>query len=310
MRARLPRVLVCDPLHEEGLKLLKESGFTVDYAPRITYKELLERVSAYECLIVRSRTKVTGEVLGRALRLKLVARAGSGVDNIDLAEASRRGVEVLRVPEAVADSVAELTIALILTLARGLNHLLNSRETSSELGLELREKTLGVVGAGSVGRRVAKIARSLRMKVLLNDVVRVPEDFLKEVEAEEAPLQALLESSDFLTLHVPLDEDTLGMIGERELRSMKPTAYLINTSRPEVVEAEALYRALRGGWIAGAAFDADIRWVKRNERLASLPNFLYTPHIGAHTREAFRRMSLEVARKVAETLTLKPSLTP
>ena len=300
------RVLVCDPIHPSGLDLLMRRGLQVDYEPMISGEELLERVADYDCLIVRSRTRITGEVLRRAKRLRLVARAGSGVDNIDLEEAARRGVKVVRVPEAVADSVAELTIGLLLILARRLHGILSNRGRESREGMELRGKTLGVVGFGCIGSRVAAIGRTLGMKILINDVRKISEKVLEGLDAESVCLEELLSLSDFVTLHIPLTEKNYGLLGEEELRIMRNTAYLINTSRPDIVDSQALYRALREGWIAGAAFDADDDWVGRNEKLLELENFIVTPHIGAKTSEAYQRVSEEVARRVAETLTLKP----
>ncbi len=299
------RILVCDPFHGDGLKILRQSGLKVDYRPEISYTELLRIVKDYDCLIVRSRTRITADVIENARKLRLITRAGSGLENIDLEAVKRRGIRVVRCPEAVATPVAELTIALIIILARKLDKAINALRKGiwmkNELtGLELYGKTLGVIGVGSVGGKVAEIASGMGMKLLLNDVR--PLDTAIYGDCEQVRLEALLRNSDFVTIHVPLNETTRGMIDEEKLRLMKPTAYLINTSRPELVDPKALYKSIRDGWIAGAAMEVTEEWLRKRGDLVKLDKLILTPHIGAQTKEARMRASIEVAKLVVKEL--------
>lgn len=302
-----PRVLVADPVHPDGLALLKEAGIMVDYLPRITRSMLLEVIHRYDGVVARNRTRLDREVLQTARRLKVIVRAGSGVDNVDLEEAGRLGIQVIRVPEAVADSVAELTMAMMLMLSRSLYRAVESVKRGmwikdELMGRELREKTLGIIGVGNIGSRVARLAHGFGMQLLLNDIIRLPEQFLREVEGEVADLKTLLRESDYVSLHVPLTPLTKRMIGERELRLMKESAYLINTARGQVVDPDALYRALSEGWIAGAALDVYEYEPPTGMKLLKLDNVVCTPHIGAQTAEAQRRAAVEAARRLIEAL--------
>ena len=306
-----PKILICDRIHRDGLKLLRESGFIVDYLPEITYDELLRIVGEYECLVVRSRTKITAEVLNRAKELRLIARAGSGLDNIDQDAAENRGIKLIRCPEAVAPPVAELTIALMIALARKLDKLLYSVGAKFSgktrlMGYELFGKKLGVVGVGSVGSRVAKIALGFGMKLLLNDVRLI--DPRGYGNADVVDLETLLRTADFITLHIPLTEKTRHMLDEERLSIMKPNSYLINTSRPEIVDSKALYAALKGGRIAGAAFEVTEQWLNENPEFLELDNFIFTLHIGSQTEESLKRVSVAVAEKIIrEFEALKPA---
>ncbi|GIU91429.1 MAG: hypothetical protein KatS3mg011_0335 [Acidimicrobiia bacterium] len=235
-RHRRPRVLVCDPIAEEGLDLLRRH-FDVDVVPGLPPSELAERVSEYEALVVRSSTRVDREVIERGERLKVVARAGSGLDNIDVEAALAHGVDVINSPDATTVAVAELTIGLILALARRIvvadAALKQGRwEKRALIGTNLAGKTLGVVGFGRIGRAVATRARAFGMRIVTNQRRPTPELYL-EAGVEPLDLYDLLAQSDFVTLHVPLRDDTKHLIGRRELRTMKPTAYLVNTSRGE-----------------------------------------------------------------------------
>ena len=301
------KVLVCDELHEVCIKILVNNGLQVDYEPRISGEELLEIVGNYDCLVVRGRTKIDEKVLRRARRLKLIARAGSGLENIDLKGAEKRGIRVIRCPDAIADSVAEFTIALMIILARRIEKAIDSLRRGlwikdKLVGSELRGKTLGIIGVGSVGSRVARIALGMGMKLLLNDIKPLRIDLAGDVRS--ADLHTLLKLSDFVSIHIPLNEETYGFIGEDELRSMKSDAYLINTSRPELIDPDALYKALTEGWIAGAAVEATENWTRAHRRLMKLENLICTPHIGAQTLEARRRVSEEVARAIIRELNL------
>lgn len=297
------RVLVCDPVHEEGIEKLKQAGFDVDVNPAISAEELKNVVSKYDVLVVRSRTKVTREVLDAGARLKIVARAGAGIDNIDVEAAERRGVAVLNTPEAPAFAVAELTIGLMLSLARRIpeaDRLMKEGKWAKRqlYGWELRGKVLGVIGLGNIGEKVARIAKALGMKILITKRTPPPPELLGELEAEFVPLQDLLRRSDIVTLHIPLNPQTRHFIGEREMELMKDGAFLINTSRGAVVDEVALLRALKSGKLGGAAMDVYEAEPPKDYALMKLPNVVCTPHIGAQTEEAQRAASTLIAERI------------
>ena len=303
------RVLVCEPIHEDGVRMMREAGFQVDLKTAITGGELIEIVGGYDALVVRSRTKVTREVLAEAGRLKAVARAGVGLDNIDVEEAKRRGVEVVNSPEAPSNAVAELVLGFMLSLARRIPEADASMKRGEWIkgrltGFELRGKTLGVIGFGRIGYLLAKKAKALGMRVLTYDVIiEKLMDYVEEAGAEAVPLQRLLASSDFVTAHVPLLPQTRHMIGRREIEMMKRGAYLINAARGAIVDEEALREALTSGRLAGAALDVYEEEPPGDTVLTGLRNVVCTPHIGAATEEAQRANSTIVAEKLIKILT-------
>jgi len=297
------RILVCDPLDEEGIEKLEKAGFEVDTKSNISNDELKKIVSNYEALIVRSRTKVTKEILEAGTQLKLVGRAGAGLDNVDVETAEKRGVKVLNTPEAPAEAVAELTTGLILALARSIpsadKAMKEGRWTKKDLiGWELKGKTLGTIGLGNIGERVARLAKGFGMKILITK--RTPPDpaLLKELEAEFVSLHDLLTRSDVVTIHVPYTPQTRHMIGEKELKLMKKGAYLINTSRGSIVNEEALLKALQSRRLGGAALDVYEVEPPTNWTLMKLPNVVCTPHIGAQTIEAQKTASVLISEKI------------
>ena len=302
------RVLVTDPVDPSGLELLEEAGVEVHYEPEIGPEELLAVVGQYDALLVRGRTKVTRPIIRASKgRLKAICRVGVGLDNIDLEAAREAGVEVLNTPEALTEAVAELTVGLMLALARRIPYadgqLKEGRWAKRELmGFELKGKTLGIIGFGRIGQRVAEICHALGMKILAFRRTRPPgiEEVLARTGAKMVPLEELIGSSDIITLHVPLTPQTRHMIGEREISMMKDGAILINTSRGGVVDEEALYRALVSGKLAGAALDVFEEEPPRgiSLELAKLPNVVATPHIGAQTVEAQGTASKLAAEKL------------
>ena len=305
------KVLVTDPLDPTGIELLRSEGIQVDYRPGITHEELKAVVSEYDALIVRGRTKVTRDIVeaGRG-RLKAICRAGVGLDNIDLEAAREAGIEVFNTPEAPTEAVAELTVGLIIALARSIPRadkaLKEGRWAKKELmGWELRGKTLGIIGFGRIGQRVAEICHALGMRIIAYRRTRPPgiEAVLARTGARMAnSLEEVLRESDIITLHVPLTPQTRHMIGRREISMMKDGAILINTSRGGVVDEEALYEALVSGKLAGAALDVfEEEPVKGiSLKLAQLPNVVATPHIGAQTAEAQKAVSELSAKKLLE----------
>ncbi len=297
--------MVADPIHEDGVKALREFA-EVEVATGLTPAELLERLSGCEVLVVRSATRVTKEIIDAGKQLKVIARAGVGLDNIDVKAAEARGIKVLNAPEAPTVAVAELVLAHMLAWARHLPRADSGMkagrwEKAQLMGSELRGKTLGIVGTGRIGRAIGYRAKAFSMNLLAYDTQRSPKN-AEKTGAKYVDLDTLLRESDFVTLHVPLIPETKHMISKRELELMKPTAVLINTSRGGVVDEGALAEALRTGKIAGACLDVYEREPPRDSPLLKLPNVVLTPHLGASTREAQRDAAIIIAQKIKEAL--------
>jgi len=302
------RVLVCDPIHDEGIEKLQNAGFQVDVKPTISFEELREIVADYEVLIVRSRTKVKREIIEKGEKLQVIGRAGAGLDNIDLKAAEERGIKVLNTPEAPAYAVAELTLALMLSLARRIpfadKTMKKGKWFKKQLvGWQLYGKTLGVIGLGNIGEKVARLAKAFGMKVLITKRTPPSTELLKELEAEFVPLEELLRKSDIVTVHVPLTPQTYHLIGEREMALMKDGAFIINTSRGKIVDEKALFQALKTKKLGGAALDVFETEPATNYALINLPNVICTPHIGAQTVEAQKMAATILAEKIIQTLT-------
>ncbi len=301
------RVLVAAPIHEEAIEKLRKAGFEVIYREEPSEDELVELVSDVDVLIVRSKPVVPRRVIEAGKRLKVIARAGVGLDNIDLEAAKERGVTVYNAPSAPTYSVAELAIGLMIAVLRKIGYSdrmmhMGKWVKKQAMGYELYGKVLGVVGMGRIGRAVARIAHhGFNMKIIYYDVVRCKPEFEKEVEARFVDLDTLFKESDIVTLHVPLTPETRHLVNEERLRSMKKTAVLINTSRGAIVDTDALVKALTEGWIAGAGLDVyEEEPLPPNHPLTRLDNVVLTPHIGASTYEAQRRAGLEVVDKIIE----------
>jgi D-3-phosphoglycerate dehydrogenase len=301
----VPRILVADPLAEDGLERLRRVG-EVTVAGKLREAELIERIPEFDALVVRSETRVTAPVLDAGRRLRVVGRAGVGVDNIDVPAATRNGILVVNAPRGNIVAAAEHTIALLFALARWVPQADASVKRgewtrSKFLGTEVRGKTLGVIGLGNVGSEVAKRAHGLEMEVIAYDpVVSVERAELFNVQL--VALNELLERSDFVTVHVPLVEANRNLIGAPELALMKTSAHLVNTSRGGIVDEVALYDALRSGELAAAASDVFETEPAGNNPLFTLPNFVATPHIAASTVEAQASVAFDVAEEVAAVL--------
>jgi len=296
------KVLVCDTVDVAALAL--PETFEVDYLPKITPAELLEKVADYDVVVVRSRTKVDSTVIERASKLKLVARPGTGLDNIDLLAANAKGVTVVNSPEALVEAVAEHVLGLMLSLARKIpaadaSTLSGKWEKERFVGVELKGKTIGIAGLGRIGRRVGEVAKVLGMSVLGYDIIEISKDVLSSIGCTMVDLDTLFSSSDFVTLHVPLTPETRHLVDSRRLSLMRKGAFLINTSRGEVIDEPALAQALSSGAIAGAALDVFEKEPPSPE-LLSAPNLIATPHIGGQTAEA-QRMAISVTgNKIVE----------
>ena len=287
---------------------MKKSGMIVDYQPDINSAQLGIVAKNYDVLVVRSRTKITKEIIeDSAQNVKIIARVGVGLDNIDVEEAEARKIRVINSPEAAATSVSELVIGLMLSLARKIpfadNEMKKGNWVKKDLvGVELRGKYLGIVGVGSIGRNIGRMGKALRMNLIGHDIFPIDKDYIKEVGLIVTDFNTLIESADFITCHVPLTTDTRKMVNREKLSKMKSTAFLINTSRGEVIDEEALYDALSTRKIAGAALDVFEIEPPTNNMLLKLPNVICTPHIGAQTNEAQELASIVIAEKIIQTL--------
>jgi D-3-phosphoglycerate dehydrogenase len=296
------KVLVPDPIPVDKLGLGKE--FEIDYCPNATRDEFLQKVGDCEVLIVRSRTKVDAEAIAMGRRLKIIARPGTGLDNIDLGAAGARGIEVVNTPESLVEAVSEHIFAMMLALARNLPEANSSTrggawEKERFIGVELSGKTLGIVGLGRIGRRVGEIAHVFGMSVLGYDVVEIDRELVDRIGGRMVDLDSLFSSSDFVTLHVPLSPETKHMVDLRRVSRMKKTSFLINASRGAVIDELDLGKALKERTIAGAALDVFEREPPGREILSS-PNLIVTPHIGGQTLEGQQMAVSAVGQKIKQ----------
>jgi len=299
------RVLVTEPLAQPGLDLLRQHA-EVDVVQKPSSARLAELVSAYDALVVRSHTRVTSQVVESGERLRVIGRAGTGVDNIDLESATRHGVLVVNAPNGNSVAVAEHTIGLMLALARhipqGDSSLRQGRWAKGALmGTEVKGKCLGIVGMGRVGTAVAKRAIGMEMEVVAYDPF-VSTEHAARLNVRLMPLEELLRAADFVSLHVPATDLTRGIIGARELALMKPTARLINCARGGLLDEDALLEALQEGRIAGAALDVFSQEPLEDSRFFDQARLILTPHLGASTEEAQCSAALDVAEQVISVL--------
>lgn len=301
------RILVADPIVEEGVERLRAAG-SVDVITGMSPEGLLETVPGYEALVVRSETRVTASVLEHAPQLRVVGRAGVGVDNIDIEAATRHGVLVLNAPTGNTIAAAEHAIALMLALARNVAAADRSVhegrwERGRFVGTELRQKTLGVVGLGKIGFEVARIAgQGLQMRVVTHDPL-VTRERAEQAGAELRGLEELLAESDVVSLHLPLNDQTRGLLDSRRLRLMRRSALLVNVARGGIVDEEALTAALLEGVIAGAGLDVyATEPLPEGSALRSAPHTVLTPHLGASTQEAQVNVAVDVADQILEYL--------
>ena len=301
------KVLVCDSIDQVGIDSMKRAGLTVHYEPEMGRDELVSLVKDYDVLVVRSRTKVTEEVVDAAAQAKIIARVGVGLDNIDVKAAEAKKIRVINAPEAASIAVAELVIGLMISLARSIPRA--DAETKRGnwikkdlMGTQLSGKYLGIIGVGNIGRNVGRMARALRMNLIGYDPYPINREFISETGIIVTDLNTLLESADFVTCHVPATPETKYMFNSERLAKMKPAAYLINTSRGDIIDENALYEVLKSGKLAGAALDVFDVEPPINKQLLNLTNVVCTPHIGAQTKEAQQLASTVIAEKVIQIL--------
>lgn len=300
------RVLVTDSLHELGLEALRQEGLLVEVVPPLPPAELARRIGGVAGLIVRSATKVTEEVIAAADALEVIGRAGTGLDNVDVEAASRRGVVVMNTPGANTIAAAEHTLALLLALTRRIPqahaHTKGGKwERERFLGAEVYGKTLGIIGLGRVGAEVARRAQGFAMRVIAYDPY-LTEEVAQRLGVELVELDALLARTDFITLHLPLTKETRGLIGSRELAGMKDGVRLVNCARGGVVDEGALAEAIASGKVAGAALDVFEQEPPWGSPLLDLDPVVVTPHLGASTEEAQAAVAQAIAHQVADLL--------
>lgn len=299
------KILVGDKISEEAIeKLKKEHEVTFS---ELSPEELVGEIEKYDALVVRSRTKVTKEIVENGKNLKVIGRAGVGVDNIDVGEATKRKIIVVNAPASSTVAVAELTLAHMLSLARSITKADKSMkegkwEKKSLMGIELNGKTLGLIGLGRIGSEVAKRARAFGMKCLTYDPYLTKEK-RQEFGVELVGIDTLLREADFITIHAALTKETKGLVGAKELAKMKPSAFLINCARGGIVDEKALYNVLKDKKIAGCALDVfEKEPLEKENPLLKLDNIVFTPHIGANTKEAQIRAGITVAEQVLKAL--------
>jgi len=301
------KVLVSDSLSHVGIELLRENPeIEVHVKNNSTAEELKDIIRHYDALVIRSTTRVTADIITAAHNLKVIGRAGIGLDNVDIPAASKRGIVVMNTPEGNTITAAEHTIAMILALSRNIPQATASLKSGKWekhrfQGWEIFNKTLGIIGVGKIGRLVAERARGLMMKVIAHYPYIKPET-IEKLDVEPVSFDELLQRSDYITIHTPLTSETNNMINEKTISRMKPGAMLINCARGGIINEDDLYHALSSGHLAGAALDVFTTEPPGKAKLMSLPNLICTPHLGASTKEAQDKVAKDIAEQVANYL--------
>ena len=304
------KVLVADPISNAGIDILSDCA-QVDVKTGLKPEEIIAIIGDYEALVVRSQTQVSAEVIEAGKKLQVIGRAGVGVDNINVEEATRQGIVVVNAPSGNTVSAAEHTIALMLSLSRHIpqaNAVLKSCvwRRGDFMGTEVRGKTLGIIGLGNVGSEVAKRALGLEMKLIAYDPF-ISVDHARNLQVALVPLEQLLKESDFITLHMPLTKSTKGLIGTKELTLVKPTVRIINTARGGLIDEEALVKAINENRVAGAAIDVFTKEPCTESILFENDKIIVTPHLGASTTEAQALAATEVAQQVVDIFKGQPA---
>jgi len=300
-------VLICDQVSSTLKEILEKNGLKVTYEPEITPEQLAEKIGNFQVVVVRSRTKLSRELIVKADKCKIIARVGIGLDNIDQDAAKEKNIRVINAVEGAITAVAELVIGLMISMAREIpradREIRNGNWIKKDLmGSELKGKYLGIVGLGNIGKRLGRLARALNMNIIGYDVIPIDDEFSKEVGLMKADLDTLLSSADYVSFHVPLLDSTRHMINAEKLKMMKNTARIINTSRGGVIDEETLYNSLKDGSLAGAALDVFEVEPATENKLITLPNFIATPHTGAQTKEAQLLAANIIAEKIIQII--------
>ncbi len=301
------KILIADPLGKNGMAVLKkEKGIQIDERPGLKPEELKKVIADYDAVIIRSGTRLTKDILEHATKLRVIGRAGVGVDNVDLETATKRGIIVMNTPEGNTISTAEHTFSMLLALARNIPQAAFSVKSGEWkrhdfLGAELHSKVLGLVGFGRIGKEVAKRATAFGMRVVVFDPF-ISKDSVKELPVEFVDLKALLKIADFITVHTPLTPETKYLLNADTLKLCKKGVKLINCARGGIIEEKALIEAIKSGKVAGAALDVFEKEPPGDNPLLKLSQVISTPHLGAATQEAQENVAEEVARQVVDAL--------
>ncbi len=303
------KVLVADPISQEGIEIIKKE-MDVDIATDLPEKELINRIKEYDALIVRSGTNVTRKVITAGVRLRVIGRAGAGVDNIDVDAATEKGIIVLNAPGGNTTSAAEHTIAMMLALSRKIpqaNASLKKGKWSRSkfIGTEIQDKTLGIVGLGRVGGEVAKKAHALGMHILACDPF-ISVERVESLGASLVEMDMLLERADYVTIHTPRTKDTYHLISDKQFERMKNGVRIINCARGDIIDEDALLKAIKSGKVAGAALDVFENEPPEGSPLLELEEVIATPHLGASTQEAQLNVSIAVAEGVLNAIKCEP----
>ncbi len=307
----MPKILVSDPISEAGIEILRKAG-EVHVRTGQTEEEILQFIADFDAMIVRSETKVTARIIEKASKMRIIGRAGVGVDNIDLKAATQRGIIVVNSPAGNTTAAAELTIGLLLCVARNIPQAhcgtINGKwDRKKYVGSEVYRKTLGVIGLGKIGREVAKRARALGMHVIGYDPF-TPDDVAQQAGVHKVDLDELFNTCDFLTVHTPLNDQTRNLVNAERLSQMKPSAMVVNVARGGIINEADLAAALKDGRIAGAAVDVfTSEPIKEDNPLIGCPHCILTPHLGASTVEAQEGVAVDVAQQIADVLAGGPA---
>ena len=300
------KVLISDNLSEKGVKILEKAGLKVDVKTGLTPHKLKKEIGKYDALVIRSATKVTADLIKSARKLKVVGRAGSGLDNVDKEAATKNGIVVMNTPGGNTITTAEHTVALLLSMARRIPQATASLkqgkwEKKKFMGVELYGKTLGIIGLGNIGTHVAKMAQGMGMEVIAYDPY-LSEEKAKELGVNGVKLNELFKRADFITNHVPFTNETKHLIGTQSIAKMKKGVRIINAARGGVVDEDALYKALKSGKVASAALDVFETEPPDKSPLLELDNFICTPHLGASTADAQENVAVAVANQIVDYL--------
>ena len=300
------KILIADKISETSYKVFKSNNIEVDKKFNLSEEEIVSIISNYDGVVVRSSTKITKKIIDKSKRLKVIARAGVGVDNVDVKSATTKGVIVMNSPQSTSRTTAEHAISLIFSLARKIpfahfSTISKKWEKNLFKGIELKSKIVGLIGCGNIGSEVAKIARSLQMNVMVYDPY-LSVDRIESLDAEKSSLEEVLKLSDFVSLHLPKMSSTKNIIDNKKLKLMKKTSYLINAARGGLINENDLYKALSKKNIAGAALDVFENEPLIDSPLHTLDNIILTPHLGASTVEAQDAASIQISNQISDFL--------
>jgi D-3-phosphoglycerate dehydrogenase len=306
LKATAMKILISDPIEQSCVDILTREGFQVDLKPGISPEEIKKIIPEYAALIVRSGTKVTADIIQEAHEMKVIGRAGAGVDNIDVQAASRRGIIVMNTPGGNTVSTAEHTVSMLLSLSRNIPQaymsLVNGKwDRKKYMGTEVMGKTLGIIGMGKIGREVAARCLAFGMTVIGYDPV-LANDVASKLGVELVSLDEIYRRSDFITVHTPLNDETRGLLNEKTLAKCKKGVRVINCARGGIIDETALLDALNSGQVAGAALDVFVEEPPKGNPLLQHPRLIATPHLGASTEEAQEKVAIQIAEQLADAL--------